>query len=117
MPLPDEIDFLAFFECEPRLADPDAPWVYNTATYETARDRYQPGLPDRHRHHFARWPRDRRRARRRLLFPGDQGRGRPRGSDRPQRRTGTRVALAGPEAEPSPRNGELITAAAAAPRP
>ncbi len=38
---PDELDLLAFFETEPTLLDPNVPWIYNTATYETERDGYR----------------------------------------------------------------------------
>ncbi len=36
-PFPDEWELLSLFEAEPRLHDPDIPWVYNTLSFETAR--------------------------------------------------------------------------------
>ena len=38
---PDDLAFFSLFEVEPTLIDPDAPWIYNTATYQTERDGYQ----------------------------------------------------------------------------
>jgi hypothetical protein len=37
---PDALELLAFFETEPTLLDPGAPWIHNTATYETEHDGY-----------------------------------------------------------------------------
>ena len=38
--LPEDWEFAAFFECEPTLLDVDAPWIYNTLTFETVRGDY-----------------------------------------------------------------------------
>jgi hypothetical protein len=35
---PDDAELAYFFECEPTLLDPEAPWIYNTLTFETERD-------------------------------------------------------------------------------
>jgi hypothetical protein len=41
---PDDLAVLSFFESEPRLLDPNVPWIYNTSIYETERDGYLVGL-------------------------------------------------------------------------
>jgi hypothetical protein len=40
MTLPDDLAFLTFFEVEPVMLDPGAPWLDNTLTYLTERDGY-----------------------------------------------------------------------------
>jgi hypothetical protein len=35
--VPDDHELAAFFEAEPRVLDPDVPWVYNTLDFETER--------------------------------------------------------------------------------
>ena len=35
--LPEEFELIAFFECEPHLASPGTPWVYNSITFENIR--------------------------------------------------------------------------------
>lgn len=37
--LPEEFELISFFESEPSLATPDAPWCYNSVRFEVRRDK------------------------------------------------------------------------------